>query len=69
MRTMSISIKDELYEKLKYMIPTKQISKFVTTAVSKELSVQEETLKVAYLAAANDKEREEELMEWDKISD
>ena len=69
MRTMSISIEDELYEKLKYMIPTKQISKFVTKAVGRELSVQEDILKAAYLAAANDKEREEELREWDKLND
>ena len=69
MRTMSISLTEELYERIKHMIPSKQVSKFISSAVTKELHAKEEYLKACYIEAANDAERNAELDEWDQIHD
>jgi hypothetical protein len=64
---MSISITDELYEKVKHIVPAKKISKFVTLAISKELDAKEEALRNAYIAAEHETQRQEELQEWDDL--
>lgn len=69
MKTMSISITEILYDRMKRMIPSKQVSKFVASAVAKELAAKEDYLKACYIEAANDKERKAECDEWDKIHD
>lgn len=69
MRTMSISISDELYDKLKHIVPAKKVSNFVSLAINKELEAKEKELKMAYLAAENDQDRQNELEEWDSIDD
>lgn len=69
MRTMSISIDDRLYDKLKHFVPSKQISRFVSQAIYKELMKEEELLRKDYLAAEQDQHRNEELKEWDQVND
>ena len=65
MRTLSISLSEELYEKLKLQVPTKHVSKFVANAIDNELSAKTKLLRDAYIAARNDKVRNQEIEEWD----
>ena len=69
MKTMSISLSETLYERIKHMIPAKKVSKFVAEAINKELSLKEKNLALAYIAAENDEERNKELADWDAIND
>ena len=69
MRTMSISLSEALYDKLKHSVPTKKISQFVSSAISKELEKQEYELTMAYEQIGQDKERHKLLKEWDAIDD
>ena len=69
MRTMSISLQESLYEKLKHTIPSKKISKFVSQAISIELEKKEKELVLAYEAAEQNTDRQEILNEWDLIDD
>ena len=55
MRTMSISLSEALYDKLKHSVPTKKISQFVSSAISKELEKQEYELTMAYEQIGQDK--------------
>jgi hypothetical protein len=69
MRTMSISLQESLYERLKHSVPSKKISKFVSNAISNELTRQEEELALAYEEAEQNSQRQELLNEWDLIDD
>ena len=69
MRTMSISLNETLYDKLKYMIPSKKISNFVSNAIAKELEKKELELTLTYKDAEQDNERQNLLKEWDAIDD
>ena len=69
MRTMSISMSEALYDKLKHSIPSKKISKFVSFAISKELEKKEQDLFLAYENVEKDDERQKLLKEWDAIDD
>lgn len=69
MRTMSISLNEILYNKLKYMIPSKKISNFVSNAIAKELEKKDLELTLAYKDAEQDNERQKLLKEWDAIDD
>jgi hypothetical protein len=64
---MSISVSDELYEKVKHIVPAKKISYFVAVAINKEIAVKEQELRLAYSNAEQDQERQIELKEWDDI--
>ncbi|MDR0774782.1 MAG: hypothetical protein LBE72_05745 [Rickettsia sp.] len=64
---MSISLNETLYDKLKYMIPSKKISNFVSNAIAKELEKKELELTLAYKDAEQDNERQNLLKEWDAI--
>ncbi|MDD9334953.1 MAG: hypothetical protein ACEY3E_03175 [Candidatus Tisiphia sp.] len=66
---MSISLNETLYDKLKYMIPSKKISNFVSNAIAKELEKKELELTLAYKDAEQDNERQNLLKEWDAIDD
>jgi len=68
MRTLSITISDELYNALKHTASPRQMSKFVSEAVKEKLRTKNEELYLAYLEASLDQEREEELKEWDTLS-
>lgn len=69
MRTMSISLNEALYDKLKHSVPAKKISQFVSSAISKELEKQEHDLVIAYEQAEQDSVRHQLLKEWDAIDD
>lgn len=69
MRTMSISLQESLYERLKHSIPSKKISKFVSKAISHELERMEKELALAYKEAEQNPERNELIKEWEKIDD
>ena len=69
MRTISISLQESLYEKLKHTIPSKKISKFVSQAISIELEKKEKELVLAYEAAEQNADRQEILNEWDLVDD
>lgn len=69
MRTMSISLSEDLYDKLKHSIPSKKISKFVSSAITKELEKKEQDLILAYEKAEKDEQRQNLLNEWDDIDD
>ena len=43
MKTMSISLQEGLYERLKHSVPSKKISKFVSHAISAELERKDRT--------------------------
>ena len=67
MKTMSISIDESLHYKLRHSIPAKKISMFVSSAIKKELDAEEEKLRLAYIDAEQDPERQKELKDWDDI--
>lgn len=69
MRTMSISLQESLYERLKHSIPSKRISKFVSNAISHELERMEKELALAYEEADQNPERNKLLKEWDRVDD
>jgi len=69
MRTMSISLQESLYERLKHSIPSKGISKFVSKAISHELERMEKELALAYKEAEQNSGRNELIKEWEKIND
>ncbi len=68
MRTLSITMNDDLYDILKHTVASRKISKFVSEAVEEKLDKKREHLYQAYLEAAHDVEREKELKDWDAIS-
>ena len=59
MKTMSISLQENLYERLKHSVPSKKISKFVSVAISNELARTEEELSLAYNEAEQNVNRQE----------
>ena len=69
MKTMSISINEVLYDKLKHSVPANKISKFVNNAISKELEQKEQELILAYQTVELDNDRKKILDEWDAIDD
>ena len=69
MRTMSISLQESLYERLKHAIPSKGISKFASKAISHELERMEKELALAYKEAEQNKNRSELIKEWEQIDE
>ena len=68
-RTLSISLKEDLIEKLKNFVPAKKISKFVSTVINNELAKAEQELERAYSIAEEDQERQSLLKEWNAADD
>ncbi len=68
MRTLSITISDELYNNLKHNVASQKISKFVSEAVSEKLTKKTEALYHSYLEASQDTDRETELKDWEAMS-
>jgi len=69
MRTMSISLSEALYDRLKHLVPAKKVSKFVCLAIATELEKQEHNLAMAYKKVEQDYERQNLLSDWDIIDD
>ena len=68
MRTLSITINDDLYNSLKHTVPARKISKFVSEALVEKLAQKREKLYKAYLEASQDEDREADLHVWDHLS-
>lgn len=68
MRTLSVTISDELYTNLKRAVSSQKISKFVSEAVSEKLTKKEEALYQSYLEASKDADREKEIKDWESLS-
>ncbi|MDF3033422.1 MAG: hypothetical protein K0R76_376 [Alphaproteobacteria bacterium] len=67
MKTLSVTLADKLYDRIKHTVPPRQISKFVSEAVEIKLEEQANELYKAYTLAAQDPDREEVLRDWDAI--
>ena len=61
---LSITMEDDLYERLKAELPPKKISAFVAEAVRARLRPDKRTLDAAYQAAANDRAHAEVSEDW-----
>jgi len=68
MKTLSITVADDLYDRIKHTIPSRQVSKFISDAVEVKLNEQMDSLYKAYLAAAQDHDREDTLQDWDMVN-
>ena len=66
MKTISITLADELADKLRRNITAGKISKFVSYAIEEKLNIKEEELEKAYFTAENDINRVHEIEEWEK---
>lgn len=64
-RTMSITIDEELYRVLKKTAGPRGMSRLISEVLRERLEVSQEQLYREYLAAREDRERERELAEWD----
>lgn len=64
---VTLNIEDTLYQKLKQLVPNRQISKFISDAIRKELRDKEGDLIKAYEDAYNDNQRRTENQNWDAI--
>jgi len=69
MKTMSISLQENLYERLKHSVPSKKISNFVSYAISAELERKDQELTLAYEEVEKNDARQELLHEWDLIDE
>lgn len=67
MRTLSVTITDDLYNNLKHTVPSRQISKFISEILAEKLANKREILYQAYLSASQDADREADLNDWDII--
>jgi hypothetical protein len=68
MRTLSVTISDELYDRLKQTVSPRAISKFVSAVLTESLSKEREMLYQAYLDASKDADREADLNDWDIVN-
>jgi hypothetical protein len=67
MRTMSITVTDEVYELMKKTVPPRGMSKFINDLVYRVLSDHLRQTSDDYTDAENDPHRRFELQDWDKI--
>lgn len=68
MTKITISIQDDLYLRLKQFIPARQISKFFSDSIKKELINKENELLAAYKEAYADPNRNQIIDEWDILN-
>lgn len=67
MKTLSITMDDDLYKSLRVQVPAGQISKYINQAVKSRIEEEQAALLQAYIEAAQDEERNAEIEEWDQI--
>ena len=67
-RKITLSIEEEIYRKLRFLIPKRKMSKFVEEALKEKierLKVEiEEPIEEGFKMMGKDKEREKEALEW-----
>jgi hypothetical protein len=64
MKTMSITIDEQLYGTLKRAAGPRGMSRFITHALQEKLRPKRQSLYREYVAAQKDKERQEVLRDW-----
>ena len=62
---ITITLPENLIRDLHSYIPRRQLSSFISKAVSNELELKKEKMAVAFREAANDEELNEEVEIWD----
>ena len=67
MKTLSVTLADDLYDRIKHTVPPRRVSKFVSEAVEVKLKEQTDDLYKDYLAASQCVDREALLKDWDTI--
>lgn len=67
MKTLSVTLADDLYDRIRHAVPPRRVSKFISEAVEVKLKEQTDDLYKAYLAASQEEEREDILTDWDTI--
>ena len=68
MRTLSITLPDDLYGRLIHAVPPRKISKFVNEALIVRLDEKLDELYQSYLEASQDVDREAEIEEWNSLN-
>ena len=68
MKTLSVALADDLYDRIKHAVSPRKVSKFVSEAVEVKLKEQTDDLYKAYVAASQDEDREDILNDWDTIN-
>ncbi|MBI3508237.1 MAG: hypothetical protein HY069_01185 [Chlamydiia bacterium] len=61
----TFSIPADVYKELHTFVKRREMSRFVTEAIRKELLSKKETLRNAYLAANKDKGQKEAMTDWE----
>ena len=67
MRTMSVSMDEELYRSLKRAAGNRGMSRFIAEAVRERLRDTEKRLRDEYSEAENDLDRQEIVKDWDAV--
>ena len=67
MKTMSVSIDDQLYHRVKQAAGPRGMSRFISEAVQAKLCSTENDLRKEYAAAERDRSRRKELADWDGV--
>jgi len=65
-RKVTLSIEEEIYRKLRFLIPKRKMSKFVEEAIKEKIErlKLEEPIEEGFKMMGKDKEREKEALEW-----
>ena len=65
-RKITLSIEEEIYRKLRFLIPKRKMSKFVEEAIKEKIGrlKLEEPIEEGFKMMGKDKEREKEALEW-----
>lgn len=65
-RKITLSIEEEIYRKLRFLIPKRKMSKFVEEALKEKIErlKLEEPIEEGFKMMGKDKEREKEALEW-----
>lgn len=64
MKTLSITIDENLYYTLKKQVPAGKLSKYVAEAIKNKISLTQEDLALAYKEAAEDSVRNKDIEDW-----
>jgi predicted CopG family antitoxin len=67
MRTMSITIDEQLYTLLKKTAGPRGMSRYIAQTLQEKLQSTEQSLYQEYLSAKEDEERQEVLSDWDAV--
>ena len=69
MRTLSVTIGDDLYDHIKRSVPKGKLSNYISAMIEENLNKKNDELYKLYLSAEEDFERSKEISEWDNVDD